>query len=71
MIESLYEFGISAEEAAEAFKELVQAIEKYREIAPALDEKTENPNQNSDLEIFDEIVWNEKFLKKLDNNNHN
>lgn len=37
--------------------------EDLNDIRSALDAKTEKPNQNSDLEIFNQIVWDEHFLK--------
>ena len=36
---------------------------KLDELRPDTDAKTENPNQKSDLEIFDWIIPSEKFLK--------
>jgi hypothetical protein len=35
------------------------------DLRPALDATTENPNQKGDLEIFSQIVWDENFLKLL------
>ena len=32
------------------------------DLRSAMDAKTENPNQNSDLEIFSQIEWDEHFL---------
>lgn len=36
---------------------------KLNELRPDTDAKTENPNQKSDLEIFDWIIPSEEFLK--------
>ena len=36
---------------------------KLSELRPDTDAKTENPNQKSDLEIFDWIIPSEEFLK--------
>ena len=36
---------------------------KLNDLRSALDAKTENPNQKSDLEIFNRIVPSEEFLK--------
>ena len=36
---------------------------KLDELRPDTDAKTENPNQKSDLEIFDWIIPSEEFLK--------
>ena len=33
------------------------------DLRSAMDAKTENPNQKSDLEIFSQIEWSEHFLK--------
>ena len=40
---------------------------KLSELRPDTDAKTENPNQKSDLEIFNRIVPSEEFLKLEDN----
>ena len=37
--------------------------EKLSQLEPVPDAKTENPNQKSDLEIFDRIIPSEGFLK--------
>ena len=39
---------------------------ELNDLRSALDAKTENPNQKSDLEIFSPIVWDEDFLKILE-----
>ena len=36
------------------------------DLRSAMDAKTENPNQKGDLEIFSQIVWDEKILKILE-----
>lgn len=37
-------------------------------LRPDLDVQTENPNQKTDLEIFDQIVWDKDFLDLCENN---
>lgn len=54
-----------------AYKQMQQTgqnqmiIDQLNELRPALDATTEKPNQKSDLEIFDTIEWDEKFLNFL------
>lgn len=66
-------FGVSAEEAEEALNTLIEII-NYINVnennnltasRSVLDVLTEIPNQNSDLEISNQIIWNKDFLKKL------
>ncbi len=39
---------------------------ELNDLRSAMDAKTENPNQKGDLEIFSQIVWDEKILKILE-----
>ena len=69
--------GITTDEATEAMSKLAQLMkdmecanaridwltEKLSQLEPVPDAKTENPNQKSDLEIFDRIIPSEGFLK--------
>lgn len=48
--------------------ELLKYKELLSQLRPALDEKTENPNQNDDLEFSSQIVFTENFLNLKDNN---
>ena len=73
--------GITADEATEAISKLAQLMremecanaridwleDKISQLESAPDAKTENPNQKSDLEIFNRIVPSEEFLKLEDN----
>ena len=47
--------------------ELLKYKELLSQLRPILVEKTENPNQNDDLEIFSQIEPSEEFLN-LENN---
>ena len=38
------------------------------DLRSAMDAKTENPNQNGDLEIFSQIEWDESFLHSSGSN---
>ena len=69
--------GVTIDEATEAMSKLAQLMrdmecanaridwleEKLSQLEPVPDAKTENPNQKSDLEIFDRIIPSEGFLK--------
>ena len=69
--------GVTADEMTEAVSKLAQLMrdmecanaridwleEKLSQLEPVPDAKTENPNQKSDLEIFDRIIPSEGFLK--------
>ena len=69
--------GVTADEMTEAMSKLAQLMrdmecanaridwltEKLSQLEPVPDVKTENPNQKSDLEIFDRIIPSEGFLK--------
>lgn len=39
---------------------------ELNDLRSVMDAKTENPNQKGDLEIFSPIVWDENFLKLLE-----
>ncbi len=69
--------GITTNEATEAISKLAQLMkdmecanaridwleDRISQLEPVPDTKTENPNQKSDLEIFNRIVPSEEFLK--------
>ena len=69
--------GVTMDEATEAISKLAQLMkemecanaridwleDKISQLESAPDAKTENPNQKSDLEIFNRIVPSEEFLK--------
>ena len=69
--------GVTADEMTEAVSKLAQLMRdmqcanaridwleaKLSQLEPVPDAKTENPNQKSDLEIFDRIIPSEGFLK--------
>lgn len=69
--------GVTIDEATEAISKLTQLMrdmecanaridwleDRISQLEPAPDAKTENPNQKSDLEIFNRIVPSEEFLK--------
>lgn len=69
--------GVTTDEMTEAMSKLAQLMrdmecanaridwleEKLSQLEPVPDAKTENPNQKSDLEIFDRIIPSEGFLK--------
>ena len=69
--------GVTIDEATEAMSKLAQLMrdmecanaridwleEQLSQLEPVPDAKTENPNQKSDLEIFDRIIPSEGFLK--------
>ena len=69
--------GVTTDEMTEAVSKLAQLMrdmecanaridwleEKLSQLEPVPDAKTENPNQKSDLEIFDRIIPSEGFLK--------
>jgi predicted ATP-binding protein involved in virulence len=69
--------GITTDEATEAMSKLAQLIrdmesanaridwleDRIGQLESVPDAKTENPNQKSDLEIFNRIVPSEEFLK--------
>ena len=76
VIESVIDYGIESkvgrvEVETDLLKNRSNKIERdvsllredLNDIRSALDAKTENPNQNDDLEIFNQIVWDEHFLK--------
>ena len=76
LLKAFASFGVSAKEAAEALNTLSEIMnyidaqskvnennKSFSDLRPALDAKTENPNQKGDLEIFSQIVWDEDFLK--------
>lgn len=75
LLKAFASFGVSAKEAEEALNRLSELIryidaqskinednETSSNIGSALDAKTENPNQKDDLEIFNQIVWDERIL---------
>lgn len=79
LLKAIASFGVSAKEAEETLNrlsELMQCIDAHSkinehdktssDIGSALDAKTENPNQKGDLEIFNQIVWDERILKMGD-----
>lgn len=79
LLKAIASFGVSAKEAEEnlnRLSELIQYIDAHSkinehdktssDIGSALDAKTENPNQKGDLEIFNQIVWDERILKMED-----
>lgn len=69
--------GITTDEATEAMSKLAQLMrdmecanaridwleDKLSQLESVPDAKTENPNQKSDLEIFNQIVPSDEFLK--------
>jgi hypothetical protein len=69
--------GITTDEATEAVSKLAQLMrdmecanaridwleDRISQLESVPDAKTENPNQKSDLEIFNRIVPSEEFLK--------
>ena len=69
--------GVTTNEATEAISKLSQLMRDMEytnaridwleniisQLGPAPDAKTENPNQKSDLEIFNRIMPSEEFLK--------
>jgi hypothetical protein len=69
--------GITTDEATEAMSKLAQLMrdmecanaridwleDRISQLESVPDAKTENPNQKSDLEIFNRIVPSEEFLK--------
>ena len=69
--------GITTDEATEAMSKLAQLMrdmecanaridwleDRLSQLESVPDAKTENPNQKSDLEIFNRIVPSEEFLK--------
>lgn len=63
--------ALMAADTYNAYKQMQQTgqnqmiIDQLNELRPALDVTTEKPNQKSDLEIFDTIEWDEKFLNFL------
>ena len=79
LLKAIASFGVSAKEAEKTLNrlsELMQYIDAHSkinehdkassDIGSALDAKTENPNQKDDLEIFNQIVWDERILKMGD-----
>ena len=75
LLKAFANFGVSAKEAEEALNRLSELIryidaqskinednKTFSVIGSALDAKTENPNQKGDLEIFNQIVWDERIL---------
>jgi hypothetical protein len=69
--------GVTTDEATEAISKLAQLMkdmqcanariawleDRISQLGSVPDAKTENPNQKSDLEIFNRIVPSEEFLK--------
>ena len=69
--------GVTTDEATEAISKLAQLMkdmqcanarihwleDRISQLESVPDAKTENPNQKSDLEIFNRIVPSEEFLK--------
>lgn len=43
-------------------RRIYEVEREISDLRPVLDAPTENPNQNSDLEIFSQIEWDEHFL---------
>ncbi len=75
LLKAIASFGVSAKEAEETLNTLselmhyIGAQSKINEhnktssdLRPASNAKTEIPNQKSDLEIFNQIVWDERIL---------
>ena len=71
--------GINAKEMEETLNTLNEIINyinisgdgNLTSIRSALDDLIETPNQNNDLEISNQIVWDEDFLKILTHPDYN
>ena len=62
--DSLADMRYDTESADASLQCQIDAVNiKLGELRPDTDAKTENPNQKSDLEIFDWIIPSEEFLK--------
>ena len=74
---SIRSIGVTVDQFSESMNQLAELMksmecanaridwleDKISQLEPAPDAKTENPNQKSDLEIFNRIVPSEEFLK--------
>lgn len=67
---AMVELGCTAKEFSKTINEFIKYInehpEDFSDNGPETGDTTDTPNQNSDLEIFEQIVISEEFQNLID-----